>query len=298
MIAEAIAKIEQLAAAANMPKLVAKEGALPDTAYVIRNGIMEFVPLAAQTDHRLTSLESLESIVSTLDHDGLSLWIEAEWTEDPVTVHVVEADRPMSAIRLMARREPAFATMAALERKRPLLSQPDLIRFVRHELAGVEQFQALLTAHYPRVYNYVRRLVRDAAAAEDLTQEAFLKAWRAFDHFDPARPFAPWIFQIARRLALDAWRRRPASSLPEGPAEISSPGPDPEALAQAAETGARVETALASLPEPQRTAAFLYYIEDLPLEELAKVLGKSVRAATSLLHRARLNLRAKLAGER
>jgi hypothetical protein len=143
MIAAAIAKIEELVAA-KMPRVFARDGALPDTAWVVRDGELEFVPLASQTDHLLKNLESLGSIVSTLDHDGLSIWIEAEWTKDPVTVHVVNVNQPLSTICLEMTREPAYAAMAALEVRWPRFSQHELVRFVRHDLARIESMQALL----------------------------------------------------------------------------------------------------------------------------------------------------------
>jgi RNA polymerase sigma-70 factor, ECF subfamily len=149
-----------------------------------------------------------------------------------------------------------------------------------------ERFQHQLRQDFPRVFNYVLRLVRSPEVAEDLVQEAFLKAWQAFDRFDPVRPFRPWVLQIARRTTLDWFRKHREQPLPEA-WEPATSQPDPEQQAAASETAERLEYALDSLPEGQRSAALLYYMEELSLEEVAQSLGKSVRATTSLLHRAR-----------
>ncbi|NTV53793.1 MAG: RNA polymerase sigma factor, partial [Candidatus Firestonebacteria bacterium] len=76
------------------------------------------------------------------------------------------------------------------------------------------EFHAHLSDNFPKVYNYVRRLVRRPETAEDLTQEAFLKAWQAFDRFDPQKSFLPWILQIARHTALDYFRKHRELILP------------------------------------------------------------------------------------
>jgi RNA polymerase sigma-70 factor (ECF subfamily) len=153
-------------------------------------------------------------------------------------------------------------------------------------------FNQYLATDFPKVYNYILRLTRSPETAEDIVQEAFLKAWNAFGRFDPDKPFFPWILQIARRQALDYFRSQKKLSWEDLPTDsLPSPGPTPEQAALDAETANQLEAALAQLPEPQRSAAYLYYKEELDLKTLAGVLKKSVHATTSLLHRSRENLR-------
>jgi RNA polymerase sigma factor (sigma-70 family) len=153
------------------------------------------------------------------------------------------------------------------------------------------EFSARVEQDLPRVYNYLRRLVRSPQTAEDLAQEAFLKAWSAYDRYDAGRPFLPWVLQIARRLALDAWRRRRELPFPEGLDPADRGRPNPEQQAAAGETAQRLEAALGGLPEAQRTAVFLYYMEGMHLEELAVVLKTSPNAVSALLLRARRRLK-------
>jgi len=155
-----------------------------------------------------------------------------------------------------------------------------------------QRFDRYLAEDFPKVYNYILRLIRSPQSAEDIVQEAFLKAWNAYDRFDPSKPFLPWIMQIARNLALDHLRRRREVPGDESWLEQSpSPAASPERELLRAEEARRLEQALGRLPEPQRTAAYLYYVNGLSLAEIGRVLKKSERAATSLLHRARENLR-------
>jgi RNA polymerase sigma-70 factor (ECF subfamily) len=155
-------------------------------------------------------------------------------------------------------------------------------------------FQVHLTAHFPKVYNYVLRLVRRPATAEDLTQDAFLKAWQAFDQYDAQKPFQPWIFQIARRTALDYFRKHREFANPDVLAEQSTKTPSPEQNALNQEKTQRLESALQQLPEAQRTAVFLYYVEHLDMSELAQVMKSTKSGVISLLHRARQRMKKNL----
>src|ERR1051326_8407279 len=78
----------------------------------------------------------------------------------------------------------------------------------------VAAFDALFARHRRAVFNYTLRVLGDVGAAEDLTQECFLRVWRARRHYQPTAAFRTWLFTIARRLALDALKRRqPATVL-------------------------------------------------------------------------------------
>ncbi len=81
---------------------------------------------------------------------------------------------------------------------------------------SIEAFEALFRSHQRAVYGWILRIVRNPAAAEDLTVETFWRIYRAHARFDPARGFEPWARRIASHLALDWLRaRRPESEMPE-----------------------------------------------------------------------------------
>ncbi len=154
-----------------------------------------------------------------------------------------------------------------------------------------ERFHAYLTTTFPRVYNYVLRLVRQPATAEDLTQDAFLKAWRAFDQYDRQKDFLPWILQIARHTTLD-YLRKHKELLDESLVEQrAGAAPSPEQALLNAEKTQRLDEALQKLPEAQRTAIFLYYVEQLDTAALAKIMRGTQAGVMSLLHRARQGMK-------
>jgi len=165
-------------------------------------------------------------------------------------------------------------------------------------------FDALMARYKRPVLNFVYRLLGNAADAEDVAQDVFVRAYRSIRQGNLQRTagqFSTWLFQIARHAALDAlrWRRRhPAESLAaledEGAAAPAA-GPAADAEAAARETGARVAAAVARLPEEQRAALVLSVYEDLPQVEIAAVMHSSVRAVEGRIRRARRSLRRELA---
>lgn len=162
-------------------------------------------------------------------------------------------------------------------------------------------FTALMTRHRQPVINFVYRLTGDAAAAEDLAQEAFVRAWCALPRYQP-RPqaaFSTWLFQIARHAALDYLRRRKRDPLHQTPGQATqldqqpAPRSVPDDL-QRDEVARRVAAAIAALPEDQRTAVILSEYEGLPDADIAAVMTCSLKSVQSRLYRARHNLRAVL----
>jgi RNA polymerase sigma-70 factor (ECF subfamily) len=131
---------------------------------------------------------------------------------------------------------------------------------------------------------------------EDVAQETFLRALGAIDRYDPGRPFAPWLYQIARnvartRFAVRArWRLEP---FPSGGMEASDPTPDVEA--ERSELRDRVEAELARLPEQRRTAFRLVDVDAMTTEEAARIMGVAPGTVRSHLHHARMALRKALA---
>ena len=150
-------------------------------------------------------------------------------------------------------------------------------------------FEALVRRHSGQVYGLCRRLVGDAAEAEDRAQEAFLKAFRHLDRYDPARPFLPWLLRIARNACLDALRARRAwGPLPEQlPADEAAPPVDWGVRQQVGE-------AVEALAPQQRAVLHLRFALGLSGPEIAAELGASPGAVRACLHRALHTLRRRL----
>jgi RNA polymerase sigma-70 factor (ECF subfamily) len=157
---------------------------------------------------------------------------------------------------------------------------------VRHAQAGSEEaLETLYRAHWPRAHRAAFLIVHDAAAAEDIAQEAFLAAVRALDRFDRRRPFGPWLHRIVVNRSID-WARRRAITR-----EVSadaSPGAAIEPKLAAATLGApgeEVMSALADLPIEQRAVVVLRYLLDHTPGEIARLLELPRGTVNSRLRR-------------
>jgi RNA polymerase sigma factor (sigma-70 family) len=160
------------------------------------------------------------------------------------------------------------------------------------------QIELLYAAHHQEIYTYLWRMLRNEDLAADLTQETFVKAFRAFDTLeDPARARA-WLYQIAGRTALDEIRRRRIVRFVSWSGESSGVGASAEETALRGRLSADLERALAAIPDRQRQALLLAEIHELTGLELAEALGTTHAAARALLTRARESLRQALAVER
>jgi RNA polymerase sigma factor (sigma-70 family) len=152
-------------------------------------------------------------------------------------------------------------------------------------------FEALYRAARDDVYAYATALLRDRAAAEDVTALAFERAYRKRAGYRAERGSArAWLFGIARNAALDELRRRKrTAALTAEPADPDAAAP--EDAAEAALRRAAVRTALAALPPRDREIVALKFHAGLDNAELAAVLGVSPSNAGTLLHRAMTKLR-------
>jgi len=171
------------------------------------------------------------------------------------------------------------------------------------EAARSRRFQALALPHLDAAYNLARWLSRNPRDAEDIVQEAFLRAFRFFDTFrgELARP---WLLAIVRRVWYDEWRRRSAAeevapfdelrddSPPEG---WETAGADPEALAIRAEDARDVQEALQRLPVEYREVLVLREMEELSYREIAAIADVPVGTVMSRLARGRRRLATLLA---
>lgn len=142
------------------------------------------------------------------------------------------------------------------------------------------EFEKLFRAHQAEVYGWIVRMVRDPAAAEDLTVEAFWRVWKHRSSYDTERPFQPWVRRIATRVALDHLRHAPRLvELERPPAVRDAP------MAEQHELHARLEMAIRSLPAKFQAVAVMSLIEERPIEEIAQAFD--IPPATVKTRRAR-----------
>lgn len=171
--------------------------------------------------------------------------------------------------------------------------------------AGDElSFEVLLQKYRLPLVNFLCRMVRDQATAEDLAQEVFLRVYRARKEYTPSAKFTTWLFRIATNLALNSIRDGKHQQMQisidareedETPLEV----PAREKLAEdrliERERNEMIRQAVYSLPEKQRVAVVLHKYHDMDYSEIGKILGCSESALKSLLFRAYEALRVQLA---
>jgi RNA polymerase sigma-70 factor (ECF subfamily) len=168
----------------------------------------------------------------------------------------------------------------------------------RRCLAGDRQaYGELVQRHQHAVFNVCLRLMGERREAEDLAQEAFLRAYQRLALYDPARPFGPWMRQVAANLCLNALERRPAETLAydeqdEPPAPPQSN--HPEALLEQRQQAAILHRALLSLPPRYRLVVELRHYQELSYNEIAAALEIPLSDVKSDLFRARQMLAKRL----
>ncbi len=156
----------------------------------------------------------------------------------------------------------------------------------------------LFARHQHEIFAYLIRMLRDPELAADLTQDAFVKAYRAYDSLQKPENARAWLYQIAHRVALDDLRRRRIVRFVPLAGETRNTAPSAEHLAMDARLSGELQRALERIPERQRSALLLAELHDLTGLELAAALGISHVAARALLTRARESLRQALEAER
>jgi RNA polymerase sigma-70 factor (ECF subfamily) len=166
------------------------------------------------------------------------------------------------------------------------------------------EFEALFTRSYQRAFNLAFRYTGNESDAEDLTQDAFVRAWGSYHRYDRRRSFEVWLLRILSNLAIDRWRRKSALrtySLDQvltangNEVELASVVPDraagPEQLCMTRATGDQIQEALDLLPASYRQAIILTDIEEWSYEEVAQKMNCPVGTVRSRLHRGRQLLR-------
>lgn len=157
--------------------------------------------------------------------------------------------------------------------------------------------EALFARHQGEIFAYLLRMVRDPELAADLEQDAFVKAYRAYDTLEKDENARAWLYQIAHRVALDHIRRQKLVRFLPFTGESAGTSPSAERMAMDARLSGPLERALSRIPDRQRAALLMAEVHDLTGQELATALGVSHVAARALLTRARASLRQTLATE-
>ncbi|HXH20756.1 MAG TPA: RNA polymerase sigma factor [Dehalococcoidia bacterium] len=157
-----------------------------------------------------------------------------------------------------------------------------------------DAFGALVGAHQQVAFRAAWLLLRDSAAAQDIVQEAFIRAYRDFGRFRDGAPFRPWLLRIVTNLALNEVRSRTRRSSAArrfaetaNTALVEGPAQGIEAKAQLG----RVQAAIAQLPLGDQRLLHLRYFLELPEREIAAAIGKRPGTVKSRLHRASRRLR-------
>jgi RNA polymerase sigma-70 factor (ECF subfamily) len=174
----------------------------------------------------------------------------------------------------------------------------------RAQRGDQKAFAALVTRHQRYVYNLAYRLLRDAQEAEDLAQEAFLRAWRGLPGFRGAAEaggarFTTWLYRIVTNLCynrLPGLRRQLAQQDEEMLERVAAPSAHtPAAQLEAGERRARVQAAIEALPDKYRMVVSLYYLQEQSYQEIADVLDLPLGTVKTHLYRARGRLKRLLA---
>jgi RNA polymerase sigma-70 factor, ECF subfamily len=175
--------------------------------------------------------------------------------------------------------------------------QPEIDWMRRIKDGDMEAFRLLVETHQARVIGTITKMLGSDTDAEDLAQQVFIRVWKSAQRYKPTAKFTTWLFRITRNLVFNEMRRRkhfvePTEDLTE-PAERTAHEPDQALLEE--ELQSAIQEAISDLPESQRMAIVLRRYEEMPYEEIAKVMGTTVPAVKSILFRARTELRERLA---
>jgi len=176
-----------------------------------------------------------------------------------------------------------------------MASDPDAALMVAFQGGDESAFRTLFEKHGRAMVAFCNHFVRDGARAEELAQDVFLKVYRSAARYQPTARFKTFLYRIASNHCLNELRRGEYAARrdvergegePTDPDTLAGAAPTPEETALAAALRAAVGALLARLPEKQRAAFVLARLEGLSYEEVADVLGTTIPAVKSLVHRA------------
>jgi RNA polymerase sigma-70 factor, ECF subfamily len=157
------------------------------------------------------------------------------------------------------------------------------------QAGGDDAFALLVAQFHERIYNFLLKMTRQPADAEDLTQETFLKAWRAIDRFDPRCSASAWLFTIAKRTALNHLRsHRHVAELSAAPEPTD--GSSPSSILSQREEKHELWSLARTLKPKQYQVLWLRYGEGFSVAEIANIMRMHPIHARVLLHRGRSRL--------
>jgi RNA polymerase sigma factor (sigma-70 family) len=183
-----------------------------------------------------------------------------------------------------------------------MVSQDELDLIERLKRGEESAFRSLVEQYQDLVYNTALGVVQNESDAEDVAQEVFIQVFRSIGTFKSEAKLSTWIYRITTTRALDLLRARKSKKRfgllkrlweteEESPVENISDFNHPGVSLERKEEAAQLMTAIAQLPENQKVAFVLHKLEGLSYLEIAEVMGNTLPAVESLMHRARLNLR-------
>jgi len=182
---------------------------------------------------------------------------------------------------------------AVSARATALPDDPDALLVSRAQNGDLSAFEELVRRHEGALFGYLQRMTGDPSITQELAQATFVRAWERLGSFRREARFKTWLFRIGHHLCLNhLTRTRPTQELrddfPTGSAD------EPAEVLRLRRLSEAVRYALSRLAPEQRTCLVLAEYEEMSYEDIARTIGKSVRAVDSLLVRARRNLRKSL----
>ncbi|KXH80841.1 RNA polymerase sigma factor SigW [Sporosarcina sp. HYO08] len=164
-----------------------------------------------------------------------------------------------------------------------------------------DAFEEIVTLFQHRLYHLCYRMLGNAQEAEDIAQEAFVRAYMNIHSFDQKRKFSTWIYRIATNLCIDRIRKKkpdyyldaevPGTEGLDMYSQLAAAGELPEDEVVKMETQERIQYEINRLPDKYRSVIILRYIEELPLQEIADVLEMPLGTVKTRVHRGREALR-------
>lgn len=167
------------------------------------------------------------------------------------------------------------------------------------------EFDVLVSRYHKQAYNIAYRMAGNHADAEDLTQEAFIRAFRFFGQYRRELPFDSWLYKIMSNVFIDRLRRKPKAKIRsldqpvitddgEAQFDVADTAAGPEDVIMSKEMDTRIQAALETLPEAFRMTVIYADIEGLSYEEIAEATNTNIGTVRSRLHRGRRILRDRL----
>lgn len=162
---------------------------------------------------------------------------------------------------------------------------------LRVQAGDTAAFDALVSGYVRRARAIARRLMQDPDDADDLVQDAFLRALEKIDGFDAERPFGPWFFRLLVNTGNDTHRRSAVRRTEPERLDAPSRGPSPLQETERSEVRERFEAALADLPARQRAIVWSFEVDGMTTDEIARELGVAQVTVRWHLHHGRRALR-------